>query len=118
MQVKTKVAGIALACMLAGAGVAGAASPAASLIGFARRGADDPAGHVRGVDPMGHARRGADDPAGHVRGGADDVVGNRRGRGADDAAGHVRGVDPVGHARRGADDAAGHKRGVDPSPHA
>ena len=109
MQVKTKVAGIALACMLAGAGVAGAASPAASLIGFARHGADDPVGHKRGVDPVGHARRGADDAVGHVRGGADDVVGQRRGRGADD---------PVGHARRGADVPAGHKRGVDPSPHA
>jgi hypothetical protein len=98
---RVKVAGITLACMLAGAGIAGAASPAASLIGFARHGADDPAGHVRGGgadDPVGHARRGADDPAGHVRGG-----------GADD---------PVGHARRGVDDLAGDNRGVDPSPHA
>jgi hypothetical protein len=50
-----------------------------STAAVARRGADDPAGHVRG-EGAGHAsivkkhlqlklaRRGADDPAGHVRG--------------------------------------------------
>lgn len=66
----------------------------------ARRGADDPAGHVRQCrgcdDPPGHIRqaRGADDPAGHVR----------RGRGADDAPGDDR-----GRGRgRGTDDGPGH----------
>ncbi len=50
------------------------------------------------------ARRGADDPAGHVRQcrGCDDAPGDvRRGRGADDPVGHVRGGN-------GADDPADH----------
>lgn len=74
----------------------------AATPGFARQGADDPAGHVR-------QGRGADDAAGDVR----------RGRGADDAAGDVRqsrGADDAGKAAddrgrgqgRGRDDAAGH----------
>jgi hypothetical protein len=65
------------------------------------RGADDPAGHIRG----GH---GADDPVGHASTtglapavGQPMVIEARRGRGADDPAGHVRGGhgadDPVGH---------------------
>ncbi len=58
---------------------------------FARRGADDPAGHVRGG-------QGADDPAGHVR----------RGRGADDPAGDDRGGRKGGKGR-GADDGANHR---------
>jgi hypothetical protein len=83
---------IALALSALAATVA-LAQPAA-----ARRGADDPAGHVRQC-------RGCDDPAGHVRQGrgADDAPGDaRRGRGADDAPGDVRG------RGRGADDAPGH----------
>ncbi len=56
---------------------------------FARRGADDPAGHVRG----GGKGRGKDDPAGHVRGGKgkDDPAGDDRGgrgRGKDDGPNH------------------------------
>lgn len=90
-----------LLTVLLAAGVAAVSTPT-----FARRGADDPAGHVRQC-------RGCDDPAGHVRGGG-------RGRGADDPAGHVRqgrgADDPVGHVRgggrgRGADDPVGHVRG-------
>lgn len=53
------------------------------------------------------ARRGADDPAGHVRQcrGCDDAPGDvRRGRGADDAPGDMR-------RGRGADDAPGDDRG-------
>ena len=81
-----------LLTILLAAGVASVSTPT-----FARKGADDPAGHVRQCrgcdDPAGHVRgggrtRGADDPAGHVRGG---------GRGADDPAGHVRGQHADGH---------------------
>jgi hypothetical protein len=91
---------------------------------FARHGADDPAGHIRG-EGAGHALivlpdsllqvarrgRGADDPAGHVRGegaGHASITGPvelmqmaRRGRGADDAPGHQRQC-------RGCDDGANH----------
>ena len=69
---------------------------------FASKGADDPAGHVRGNDKGGHgaddgpnhtmlirtpalqlmARKGADDPAGDDRGGG------KGGHGADDAPNH------------------------------
>lgn len=57
-----------LACILLSLAVV-TALPATSA--FAKKGADDPAGHVR------HGR-GADDPAGHVR----------HGHGADDATPH------------------------------
>lgn len=65
-------------------------------LAFARRGADDPAGHIRQGrgrdDGVGHtwlqtkpflllARRGADDPVGHTR--------QNRGRGRDDGANHT-----------------------------
>jgi hypothetical protein len=83
---------------------------------FARRGADDGAGHVRG-EGAGHAsivkakklptmaRRGADDGAGHVRGEGAGHASVRKliklqtlaRRGADDGAGHVRG-EGAGHA--------------------
>lgn len=66
---------------------AGIATLAASGTAMARRGADDPVGHVRQC-------RGCDDAPGHVRGGrgADDAPGHvRRGRGADDAPGDDRG---------------------------
>ena len=67
-----------------------ATSSASAAQGDKRRGADDPAGHVR-------RGRGADDPAGDDRGR------RRRGRGADDRAG-----DDHGRRGRGADDPAGH----------
>jgi hypothetical protein len=57
-KLRIKVAGVTLACLLAGGGAAGAISPAASLFGVARHGADDPAGDNRGA--------GNDDPAGHA----------------------------------------------------
>jgi hypothetical protein len=60
---------------------------------FARRGADDPAGHVRG----GGKGRGKDDPAGHVRGGG-------KSKGKDDRAGDDR-----GGKGRGKDDGPNHK---------
>lgn len=70
-----------LAALVAVASIASSAVPA-----MARRGDDDPAGHVR-------QGRGADDAPGHVR----------RGRGADDAPGDDR-----GRGRgRGADDLPG-----------
>jgi hypothetical protein len=82
-KLRMKVAGVTITCLLAGAGAAGAISPATSLFGVARHGADDPAGDNRG----GH---GNDDPAGHARHGADDPAGdNRGGHGNDDPAGHA-----------------------------
>jgi hypothetical protein len=60
---------------------------------FARRGADDPAGHVRG----GGKGRGKDDPVGHVRGGG-------KGKGKDDPAGDDR-----GGKGRGKDDGPNHR---------
>jgi len=72
---RVKVAGVALTAVLAGAGTVGVAS-ATSVFGFAKHGADN----VQPEDAAGHARRGADDPAGHIR----------QGRGADDPAGHAR----------------------------
>lgn len=83
------LAGFAAAQLLAGSAA------------FARRGADDPAGHVRQCrgcdDAPGDVRqgRGADDPAGHVRQGrgADDPAGDDsgrgRGRGTDDGPNHT-----------------------------
>jgi hypothetical protein len=53
---------------------------AAPAVAFARHGADDRVGHLRG----GH---GADDGARHARQGADDGVGHAR-HGGDDGAGH------------------------------
>jgi hypothetical protein len=97
------------------AAVAATLSLIASGETLARKGADDPAGHVRqgrgADDAPGHVRqgRGADDPAGHVR----------QGRGTDDPAGHVRqgrGTDdPAGHVRqgRGTDDPPGHNANDD-----
>jgi hypothetical protein len=93
-----------LLAMLLAIGVSTISTPA-----MARRGADDPAGHVRQArgldDPAGHVRqaRGLDDPAGHVRQarGLDDPAGDvRQCRGCDDPAGHVRGggnEHPAGH---------------------
>ena len=49
----------------AAAGIFLSLAVAVPSVAFARHGADDPAGHVRG----GH---GSDDPAGHVRHGGDD----------------------------------------------
>jgi hypothetical protein len=79
-------------------GVAIVSTPA-----MARRGADDPAGHVRQC-------RGCDDPAGHVRG-------------ADHADGHISGRDRVREVRvkegrvRAADDRGrGRGRGLDDGP--
>jgi hypothetical protein len=79
---------------------------------IARRGADDPAGHVRqgrGADDAVagnvHQCRGCDDPVGHVSGRdrvRDPAASGRRGHGADDPAGHVSG----GH---GADDGPDHE---------
>lgn len=69
---------------------------------MARRGADDPAGHVRQCrgcdDAPGHMRqgRGADDPVGHVRGG----------NGADDPADHDANDDHGGDRARASDDSA------------
>lgn len=69
--------------------VAGDGISLKSASAFARRGrgADDPAGHVRGGggkdDGANHKRHGADDPAGHVRGGG----GKGRG-GKDDGPNH------------------------------
>ena len=78
-------------------------------------------GDVATHDQMARRGRGADDPAGHVRGG-----GKRRGRGADDGPRHTwvplptdaefarrgRGADdPVGHVRGG-----GKGRGMDDAP--
>ena len=56
-KLRVKVAGVTLTCLSACAGAAGAFSPAASLFGVARHGADDPAGDNRGApdDPTGHA---------------------------------------------------------------
>jgi hypothetical protein len=65
-----------------------------SGVGFAKNGADDPAGHVRG---------GNDDPAGHTRVQPKlqpGIVIIAERRGADDAPGDVRGGgndDPIGH---------------------
>lgn len=76
------------------------ATLATSGAAVARRGADDPADHVRQC-------RGCDDAPGDVRRGrgADDAPGDvRRGRGVDDAPGDVR-------RGRGADDAPGNDRG-------
>ena len=54
---------------------------AAPTVAFARHGADDRVGHVRGShgadDGAGHARHGADDGARHARHGADDGAGHR-----------------------------------------
>ena len=78
------------------------AATAATTPAFARRGADDPAGHIR-------QGRGADDVVPEVRQarGADDKTTEvRQSRGADDAAGDDRGR---GRGRgRGGDDAPGH----------
>ena len=68
----------------------------ATPILVARRGADDPPGHVRrgrGTDDaVSPSRRGADDPA----------TDQRRGRGRDDVTPGGRGADdPPGHLRRG-----------------
>ena len=57
-KLRMKVAGVTITCLLAGAGAAGAISPAVSLFGVARHGADDPAGDDHGA--------GNDDPAGHA----------------------------------------------------
>ncbi|SHF95836.1 hypothetical protein SAMN05444339_1276 [Loktanella atrilutea] len=59
-------------------------------------------------DQLARRGRGADDPAGHVRGG-----GKGRGRGADDGPRHTWMPLPqdTEFARRGADDPAGHVRG-------
>jgi hypothetical protein len=74
-------------------------------IQLARRGADDPPGHVRrgrGTDDaVSPSRRGTDDPA----------TDQRRGRGRDDVTPGGRGADdPPGHLRRGrgADDPLNH----------
>lgn len=78
-------------------------------LAFARRGADDPIGHVRG-EGAGHASVITEDGLLQMA---------RRGRGADDPVGHVRG-EGAGHAstitvdglmqlaRRGADDGPNH----------
>lgn len=87
----TAAATIALAAGIAAAPVsfevAGNGISLKSAAAFARRGADDPAGHVRGGkgkdDGANHKRQGADDPAGHVRGGG----GKGRG-GKDDGPNH------------------------------
>lgn len=90
---------------------------------MARRGADDPAGHVRQCrgcdDAPGDVRqgRGADDPADHDAN--DDRGGDRpggRGRGADDAADHDANDDRGGDRVRTADDSAQRQsRGADDS---
>jgi hypothetical protein len=71
-------------------------SPFKATEAFARRGADDGAGHQR-------QGRGADDPAGHTSIQTEDtgVQVARRGRGADDGAGHQRRC-------RGCDDGPNH----------
>ena len=64
------------------------ASLAIAPVAVARRGADDPVGHVRQC-------RGCDDAPGHIRQGrgADDALGDqRRGRGRDEAPGDDRGA--------------------------
>jgi hypothetical protein len=71
-------------------------SPFKATDAFARRGADDGAGHQR-------QGRGADDPAGHasIKVNDDTLIIARRGRGADDGAGHQRRC-------RGCDDGPNH----------
>ena len=85
------------AAMVAGVGLLSAD------VAFARRGADDPAGHVR-------QGRGADDPADHDanddRGGARGEQGRGR-NGADDPADHDANDDRVTGLRRGLDDPPG-----------
>lgn len=98
----TLAAGFAAAPVSVGLGTAGLTlKPQAAL---ARRGADDPAGHVR-------QGRGADDPAGHVR----------QGRGADDPAGDDRGGNRGGgaddHGGRGGDDHGGNRGGGEGAGH-
>ena len=61
-----------------------AATPAAAL---ARHSADDPAGHVRGLDDGLKNVRGADDGLKHVRG-SDDGLKHVRGGGGDDGPNH------------------------------
>lgn len=112
-------------------GVATIAVAAATLTAgsaMARRGADDPADHVRQCrgcdDAPGDLRqgRGADDPADHDIN--DDKGGLRdRGRGADDSADHDANDDRGGDRLRAADDSGrgqgrgrGRGRGGDDAP--
>jgi hypothetical protein len=95
-----------------------------SSMAFARRGADDPAGHIRG-EGAGHAslliegqqllaRNGADDAAGHMKGEGTGHAARENNEPRGEGKGHasIAKYNPLmQQARNGADDAPGDQRG-------